>query len=154
MEPNENPNTEPGGGKRNSPPRDLPTIEAEVYGDDILLEEETFSWFDPEKWYPVRLGEMIHSRYQVLVKLGFGSVSTVWLCRDLRLVCNSFPNHILDPQNNLVLKQSYLRDAQCVRDRPASSTKRNSDIRPPKISCQRNAAPRRSKPHPDPTRLF
>ncbi|KAK3326181.1 putative serine/threonine protein kinase [Apodospora peruviana] len=64
--------------------RELPTAEAEVYGDDVLLEEETLPWFDPRKWYPVRLGEVIISRYQVLVKLGFGSVSTVWLCRDLR----------------------------------------------------------------------
>ena len=69
-----------------SPPRQLPPTDAEVYGDDVLLEEESLSWFDPEKWYPVRIGEVIQSRYQVLVKLGFGSVSTVWLCRDLRYV--------------------------------------------------------------------
>lgn len=70
--------------RTDSIPRELPTTEAEVYGDDVLLEEETLSWFDPKKWYPVRLGEVIRERYQVLVKLGFGSVSTVWLCRDLR----------------------------------------------------------------------
>jgi serine/threonine protein kinase len=57
--------------------------------DDVLLEEEAFSWYDPDNWYPVRIGQVLESRYQVLLKLGFGSVSTAWLCRDLRLVLSS-----------------------------------------------------------------
>jgi serine/threonine-protein kinase SRPK3 len=48
-----------------------------------LLEEETFSWYDPEAFYPVRIGEIFRSKYQVLGKLGYGSVSSAWLCRDL-----------------------------------------------------------------------
>ncbi|KAF7187656.1 Serine/threonine-protein kinase SRPK [Pseudocercospora fuligena] len=68
-----------------SPPRSIPDIEADQYEPDVLLEEESFSWYDPQKFYPVRIGEVIHSRYQVLVKLGYGSVSTAWLCRDLSL---------------------------------------------------------------------
>ncbi|KAL1847252.1 hypothetical protein VTK73DRAFT_10387 [Phialemonium thermophilum] len=71
-----------GGGA--SPARPLPAAQPELHGDDVLLEEETLSWFHPGRWYPVRIGDVIRSRYQVLVKLGFGSVSTVWLCRDLR----------------------------------------------------------------------
>jgi serine/threonine-protein kinase SRPK3 len=67
-----------------SPPRQLPTAEAELYDDTVLVDEEGFSWYDPEKWYPIHIGDVIQSRYQVLGKLGFGSVSTVWLCRDLR----------------------------------------------------------------------
>lgn len=67
-----------------SPPRPLSIAQAELYGEDILVEEETLAWFDPQKWYPVRIGDVINSRYQVLVKLGFGSVSTAWLCRDLQ----------------------------------------------------------------------
>jgi hypothetical protein len=34
----------------------------------------------------VRLGEVFESRYQVVAKLGHGTASTVWLCRDLRYV--------------------------------------------------------------------
>ncbi|KAJ1324911.1 serine/threonine-protein kinase SRPK3 [Microdochium nivale] len=67
-----------------SPPRQLPAVDTEAHGDDVLVEEETLSWFDPQRWYPVRIGDVINSKYQVLVKLGFGSVSTVWLCRDLQ----------------------------------------------------------------------
>ncbi|KAI9806285.1 MAG: hypothetical protein M1825_006400 [Sarcosagium campestre] len=35
-------------------------------------------------FYPVRIGEVFQSRYQVLGKLGYGSRSTAWLCCDLR----------------------------------------------------------------------
>ena len=69
-----------------SPPRELPTAERDRYGDDCLVEEEMFDWYDPDEWYPVKIGDVFESRYQVLVKLGFGSVSTAWLCRDLRFV--------------------------------------------------------------------
>ncbi|KAF2227824.1 protein kinase [Elsinoe ampelina] len=33
--------------------------------------------------YPVQIGETYNSRYRVVAKLGFGSQSTVWLCRDI-----------------------------------------------------------------------
>ncbi|CAK96399.1 hypothetical protein CBS115989_2363 [Aspergillus niger] len=36
-----------------------------------------------ERYYPISLGEVLNSRYQVITKLGFGASSTVWLCRDL-----------------------------------------------------------------------
>lgn len=67
-----------------SPPRRLPDAEPEeIYGQDVPLEEDGFAWYDPDKWYPVEIGQVFQSRYQVLLKLGFGSSSTVWLCRDL-----------------------------------------------------------------------
>ena len=31
----------------------------------------------------MQLGEVFNSRYQVVAKLGFGTSSTIWLCRDL-----------------------------------------------------------------------
>jgi len=49
-----------------------------------FLEEESLEWYSPDKWLSVQIGEISHSPYQVLLKLGFGSVSTAWLCRDLR----------------------------------------------------------------------
>ncbi|KAL2068572.1 hypothetical protein VTL71DRAFT_14909 [Oculimacula yallundae] len=66
-----------------SPPRELPTPAFEVLDSSYLLEEETFSWYNPEAFYPVRIGEVFRFKYQVIGKLGYGSVSTVWLCRDL-----------------------------------------------------------------------
>jgi hypothetical protein len=35
--------------------------------------------------YPIRLGGVFKSKYQVVAKFDFGTASTVWLCRDLQL---------------------------------------------------------------------
>lgn len=48
------------------------------------FEEERLPCYKTESYYPVRLGEVFRSRYQVVAKLGFGTTSTVWLCRDLQ----------------------------------------------------------------------
>lgn len=47
------------------------------------IEEETVANYQADQYYPVELGNIFHSRYQVLAKLGFDTTSTVWLCRDL-----------------------------------------------------------------------
>ncbi|PWY89520.1 kinase domain protein, partial [Aspergillus sclerotioniger CBS 115572] len=39
--------------------------------------------YSKEHYYPDRIGEVLNSQYQIVTKLGFGSSSTVWLCRDL-----------------------------------------------------------------------
>lgn len=49
-----------------------------------LVEEEDIPSYRAELFYPVRVGEVFASRYQVVTKLGYGTSSTVWLCRDLR----------------------------------------------------------------------
>ena len=41
---------------------------------------------NPAKFYPVRIGQVFESRYQVVSKMGYGSTSTVWLGRDLVFV--------------------------------------------------------------------
>ncbi|KNG88827.1 protein kinase domain protein [Aspergillus nomiae NRRL 13137] len=51
------------------------------------FEEETLPDYLEERYYPVHIGEVFKSRYQVITKLGFGSSSTVWLCRDLHNQC-------------------------------------------------------------------
>ncbi|KZF22425.1 kinase domain protein [Xylona heveae TC161] len=51
------------------------------------IEEETLPDYLAERYYPVHIGEIYNSRYQVVTKLGFGSSSTVWLCRDLYHKC-------------------------------------------------------------------
>ncbi|KXS93469.1 hypothetical protein AC578_9220 [Pseudocercospora eumusae] len=48
-----------------------------------LVEEEKTPYYRPERFYPVQLGQVLHGRYQIATKLGYGSSSTVWLARDL-----------------------------------------------------------------------
>jgi hypothetical protein len=47
------------------------------------IEEETIPDYLVTRYYPVRIGEVFHDRYQVVGKLGYGTTSTVWLARDL-----------------------------------------------------------------------
>lgn len=65
-------------------PRIFPTSGFEILDSAELIEEETLPTYNAEKYYPVRLGEILHGRYQVVAKLGYGVTSTVWLGRDLR----------------------------------------------------------------------
>ncbi|KIM42711.1 hypothetical protein M413DRAFT_408715 [Hebeloma cylindrosporum] len=51
---------------------------------DIPIEEERKQDYDSRHYYPVRLGEILHDKYQVVVKVGFGAGSTVWLARNLQ----------------------------------------------------------------------
>ena len=48
------------------------------------VEQEELSSYEAARYYPVFIGEVLNSRYHVVVKLGFGANSTVWLCRDHR----------------------------------------------------------------------
>ncbi|RMZ79960.1 hypothetical protein DV738_g3025, partial [Chaetothyriales sp. CBS 135597] len=47
------------------------------------VEEETLPFYRREDYYPMRIGEVLQDRYQVVAKLGYGTGSTVWLSRDL-----------------------------------------------------------------------
>ncbi|QKX64031.1 uncharacterized protein TRUGW13939_11204 [Talaromyces rugulosus] len=64
-------------------PRVFPTSGFDIIDAADPVEEETLPSYRPEWYYPVRLGEVLDGRYQVLAKLGYGVTSTVWLCRDL-----------------------------------------------------------------------
>ena len=50
---------------------------------DRAVEEETMHTYKAEEFYPVHIGEVFYRKYEVVGKLGFGTNSTVWLCRDL-----------------------------------------------------------------------
>lgn len=68
---------------------------------DLPIEGEKKQNYDPKQFYPVKLGEIFHDRYQVVVKVGFGGHSTVWLARNLhRYVCililNAINGSIID----------------------------------------------------------
>jgi len=62
----------------------FPTTGFEIIGDSVALEEEQFEEFGKGIYYPVNIGDVSASKYQVLGKLGFGVTSTVWLARDLQ----------------------------------------------------------------------
>ncbi|RAK96409.1 kinase-like protein [Aspergillus ibericus CBS 121593] len=64
-------------------PRKFPTSGFDTINSTILFEEESLPGYLKAHYYPVCLGEVLNTRYQILTKLGFGSTSTVWLCRDL-----------------------------------------------------------------------
>jgi hypothetical protein len=49
-----------------------------------LVEEEAQPNYKPDQWYPAKIGEVLHHRYELMVKLGFGMTATVWLAKDLQ----------------------------------------------------------------------
>ncbi|KAH7085434.1 kinase domain-containing protein [Paraphoma chrysanthemicola] len=62
----------------------FPTSRFEVVSDAVVLEEEQLEEFQRGVYYPVNIGDVFASKYQVVGKLGFGVTSTVWLARDLQ----------------------------------------------------------------------
>ncbi|OOF97573.1 hypothetical protein ASPCADRAFT_129253 [Aspergillus carbonarius ITEM 5010] len=66
-----------------TPLRVFPTSDLPLFEPSVEIEEETLPTYEPENYYPVQQGEVLHNRYQVLAKLGYGVTSTVWLGRDL-----------------------------------------------------------------------
>lgn len=54
-----------------------------VVRDSRVLEEQRYDEFEAGQFYPVKIGDVYDSKYQVVGKLGFGTTSTVWLARNL-----------------------------------------------------------------------
>ncbi|KAK0390670.1 hypothetical protein NLU13_0174 [Sarocladium strictum] len=65
-------------------PRSFPTTGFKLIDPSVKVEEEELPDYVAERFYPVRLGEVIQDQYQTVAKLGFGSSSTIWLARDLK----------------------------------------------------------------------
>ncbi|KAF7165338.1 hypothetical protein CNMCM5623_009543 [Aspergillus felis] len=63
----------------------------------ILVDEEISPVYNSKYFYPARPGEVLADRYQILVKVGWGVSSTVWLARDLQ-------GHIEEPESVVALK--------------------------------------------------
>lgn len=66
-------------------PRTFPTSGFPLLPTHVKFEAERLPSYRADKSFPVRLGDVVHSSYQVVAKPGFGTASTVWLCRDLQL---------------------------------------------------------------------
>ena len=71
-------------------PRRSPTTGFITIPASEKVEEENWAWYTPHSFYPVHIGDVLHSKYQVLYKLGYGMTATIWMCRDLQLVSSSF----------------------------------------------------------------
>ncbi|KAL4813556.1 kinase-like domain-containing protein, partial [Aspergillus spinulosporus] len=67
-----------------SPVREFSLSNFPILDSTQKFEEETLPWYSPSSFYPVKIGEVFQSRYQVIGKLGYGGYSTIWLCRDLQ----------------------------------------------------------------------
>lgn len=67
-----------------SNPRRFPVSGFTELDPAVPIEEELLPEYIAEMYYPVRIGEVLNGRYQVVCKLGYGTTSTVWLARDLR----------------------------------------------------------------------
>ncbi|KFH44240.1 Serine/threonine-protein kinase-like protein [Hapsidospora chrysogenum ATCC 11550] len=65
-------------------PREFPSSGFEVIDPSQRVEEEKLPFYRSDDYYPMRIGEIIQDRYQVVAKLGYGTGSTVWLSRDLK----------------------------------------------------------------------
>lgn len=65
-------------------PRQFPSTDFKLIPASDIVEEEEWPWYTAQSFYPVRIGEVLQSRYQVLFKLDYGTTSTVWMCRDLK----------------------------------------------------------------------
>jgi hypothetical protein len=48
------------------------------------IEEEQIADYNPHDFYPANPGDLLNKRYKTIVKLGWGSCSTVWLARDAK----------------------------------------------------------------------
>jgi hypothetical protein len=69
---------------RDVAPRAFPTTGFTILPASEIVEEENWPWYTPQSFYPVRIGDVLHAKYQVLYKLGYGTTSTIWMCRDLQ----------------------------------------------------------------------
>ncbi|CAG8098066.1 unnamed protein product [Penicillium olsonii] len=49
-----------------------------------IEEVEPLEKYQPGGYRPILIGDVLHSRYRVAHKLGYGAYSTTWLCRDYR----------------------------------------------------------------------
>lgn len=51
---------------------------------DQTTEEEAHDAISESRYYPVRIGDVLNNKYQVVGKLGYGLGSTVWLANEFQ----------------------------------------------------------------------
>jgi hypothetical protein len=96
--------------------RTFPTEGFEKLSLQEKIEEERIPAYKAERFYPVRLGEVFKSRYQVVAKLRFGTASTVWLCRDLMYVFRKRSTLLYTSLKVSLLTKSYRHQSRLSSD--------------------------------------
>ncbi|KAF2452957.1 kinase domain protein [Lineolata rhizophorae] len=56
--------------------------EPQILPPDVPVEEETIPSYNPKHFYLMSPGQIVRGRYKIVVKLRWGSTSTVWLAED------------------------------------------------------------------------
>ncbi|KAM0137133.1 hypothetical protein ACHAO1_004308 [Botrytis cinerea] len=107
--------------RKPSPPLRFPTTGYELISDAQPLDEEQIEGFKRGLYYPVNIGDMLMSKYQVVGKLGYGVMSTVWLARNL-LAHEYFSLKVYtrngDPQKEFETYQHLSGDHACLVQKP------------------------------------
>ncbi|OJZ91062.1 hypothetical protein ASPFODRAFT_78101 [Aspergillus luchuensis CBS 106.47] len=67
------------------------------------VEEETLPTYDVKKYYPVRLGEILNGRYQVVAKLGYGVTSTYGLSDSKHVALKIYVSGTMKSSNELAV---------------------------------------------------
>jgi serine/threonine-protein kinase SRPK3 len=57
----------------------------EILPPNIPIEEERKDDYNPQHYFPVKIGHFFHNNYRIITKLGYGGGSTVWLAEDINL---------------------------------------------------------------------
>jgi serine/threonine-protein kinase SRPK3 len=60
------------------------SLAEELESEGVASEDEGIEDYNKGGYHPVFVGEVLHGRYVVLQKLGWGHFSTVWLSRDVK----------------------------------------------------------------------
>ncbi|KAI1334476.1 hypothetical protein F5Y15DRAFT_420870 [Xylariaceae sp. FL0016] len=68
-------------------------IEPDILWAGEPAEEHWSANYKPESWYHICIGEVLHGRYRIISKLGWGDSAAAWLARDLKYIV---PYHIVD----------------------------------------------------------
>ncbi|KAE8149113.1 kinase-like protein [Aspergillus avenaceus] len=103
-------------------PREYSAI-AHIIPAETPIEEETLPHYKAAHYYPVRIGDVYHARYQVAGKLGYGAYSTSWLCRDLQCAAPSpiDPGRALASGGSRAKNYAVLKVSTCLPDYPTAT---------------------------------
>ena len=82
-----------------------------------LIEEETQPKYDPFKFYPAKLGEVLNDRWKVIAKLGYGMTATVWLAKDLQASPNSPKKYVTIKINVNSLSEDFKTGRRKIAER-------------------------------------
>ncbi|RMZ92248.1 hypothetical protein DV736_g542, partial [Chaetothyriales sp. CBS 134916] len=85
------------------------------------LEEETLPKYNPDNFYPVRLGEVLSDQYKILAKLGYGMTATVWLAKNLKASPDDLCRFVTIKININTLTDEFFRGRRKIAEKIASA---------------------------------